>query len=219
MGKLVLLRHAESVWNKKNVFTGWVNVGLSAQGVLDAVKVGKKMADLSFDIVYVSSLIRSQLTVFIALAESKSSKTPVFLPNIHIERSIQKELLPVYQEEALNERHYGDLQGKNKDEIKKQYGEEQFKKWRRGYDTPPPCGESLNMTITRVLPFFKKVVVPHMEKGETVLIGAHGNTLRGIIMELDGLSEAEVVSLEVPMAEPIIYSYQKGKWSSNAVLR
>ncbi len=228
MGKLVLLRHAESVWNKKNLFTGWVNVGLSSKGALDALNAGKKIKDLAFDVVYVSSLIRSQITVFLALSESSSSKTPVFLPGIHKEGSVkleipnvemQKELIPVYQEEALNERHYGDLQGKNKDAIKKEYGEEQFKKWRRGYDTPPPNGESLKMTITRVLPFFKETIIPRMKKGETVLIGAHGNTLRGIIMELEGLTEQEVVSLEVPMAEPLSYSYENGQWRSYAPLR
>jgi|JI9StandDraft_1071089.scaffolds.fasta_scaffold02040_11 2,3-bisphosphoglycerate-dependent phosphoglycerate mutase len=223
MGRLVLLRHAESVWNKKNIFTGWVNVGLSKEGALAALLAGKKIANLEFDAAFVSSLIRAQMTVFLALAESHSLKTPVLVSESLEEQvknaEVRKNLLPVYPEEALNERHYGDLQGQNKDAIKKEYGEEAFQKWRRGYDTPPPNGESLKMTIERVLPFFKEKILPHMERGETLLIGAHGNTLRGIIMYLTGLSEKEVASLEVAMAEPLIYAYERGKWREDALVR
>jgi 2,3-bisphosphoglycerate-dependent phosphoglycerate mutase len=125
----------------------------------------------------------------------------------------KKDLVIMEIEEALNERCYGKLQGQNKEEVKEKFGEEQFLLWRRSFSTPPPGGESLEMTTLRTLPFFKKKVLPFLEKGENILIVAHGNTLRGILLFIEGLSKEDVVKLEVPTGEPIIYTYQKGIWT------
>ncbi len=204
MGKLVLLRHGESVWNKKNVFTGWVNIGLSDGGVKEALDAGEKMKEFSFDAVYVSKLIRAQLTVALAL------KNAVFPGDAEWGEDYGgNDLIPVIESDALNERYYGKLQGKNKEVIKKEFGEEQFKLWRRSYNTPPPKGESLKMTIERTLPFCKKEIFPRVEKGETILVCAHGNSIRGIVMYLDKLSEEEVVSLEIPTGVPLVYDLSR----------
>lgn len=214
MGKLVLLRHGESLWNKKNIFTGWVDIPLSETGVDEALLAGDKIAHIPFHVMYVSKLIRAQMTGFIALAKNQSGKVPLFLQEE--ERGPSKmntEMIPVYASQALNERHYGSLQGKNKDEVRSEVGDEQFKLYRRSYDVRPPEGESLKMTIDRTMPYFKDKIIPHLEKGENVLIAAHGNSLRGIVMFLDNLTPNEVVHLEIPTGLPILYHYEKGKWS------
>lgn len=198
MGKLVLLRHGESVWNKKNVFTGWVNIGLSDEGVKEALDAGEKMKEFSFDAIYSSKLIRAQMTVALAV------KNAVF-PGALGEDYGENDLIPVIESDALNERYYGKLQGKNKEGIKKEFGEEQFKLWRRSYDVQPPEGESLKMTIERTLPYCKKEIFPRVKKGETILVCAHGNSIRGIVMYLDKLSNEEVVNLEIPTGVPLIY--------------
>jgi len=223
MGKLVLLRHGESLWNKKNIFTGWVDIPLSETGVDEAVLAGDKIAHIDFNVMYVSTLIRAQMTGFIALAKCRGSKVPVFVsehPHDWEKSYSNKEkegMIPVYQSSALNERYYGELQGKNKDEIKKEVGEVQFKLWRRSYDTPPPKGESLKMTIERTMPYFKEKIIPHLDRGENVLIAAHGNSLRGIVMYLDNLSHDEVVHLEIPTGQPILYHYDSGKWGKKSL--
>ena len=202
MGKLVLLRHGESVWNKKNVFTGWVNIGLSEGGIEEARKAGKELKKFIFDAVYVSTLIRAQMTVALALADQML----LFPGDGEWDKSYgESEFIPVIESAALNERYYGKLQGKNKDAIRQEFGEEQFRLWRRSYDVPPPEGESLKMTIERTLPYCKKEIFPRVEKGETILICAHGNSIRGIVMYLDGLSEEEIVQCEIPTGVPLIY--------------
>ncbi len=214
-----MLRHGQSTWNKKNVFTGWVNVPLSGEGVKEALAAGDKIAHIHFDRIYTSMLIRAQDTALLAMTKSKSGQIPLLIrghegerERIHGEAG-KKDIVIVEADEALNERYYGDLQGQNKDEIKEKFGEGQFLLWRRSYATRPPNGESLEMTIARSLPFFKKKILPHLEKGENILISAHGNTLRGILMFIEGLSEEDVVKLEVPTGEPIFYTYQKGIWT------
>ncbi len=216
---LILMRHGESVWNKANLFTGWVDIPLSQKGIEEAQKAGRSLKGLSFDVVYTSNLARAQQTALLALNEADSNTIPTFLPEkndpkadwakIYSEKT-KEQLLPMIRAWQLNERYYGELQGLNKTETKAKYGEEQVQIWRRSFDVPPPNGESLKMTAARTLPYFDKEILPRLEKGERVLIVAHGNSLRSIMMELDQLSPQEVVSLEIPLGTPIPY-FLEGK--------
>jgi len=219
MGTLVLLRHGESEWNKQNLFTGWVDIPLSLGGIQEAEKAGKELASLSFDVIFTSALIRAHMTLCYVMLHSESKKVPIFLHRdkkmkdwgqIYGEKSFEN-TVPVISSWHLNERCYGKLQGLNKQETKKQYGEEQVQLWRRGYAVSPPDGESLEMTAKRTLPFFKQKVVPFLEKGSNVLISAHGNSLRSIVMKLDGLTKEEVVELEIPTGVPLLYHYKDGQ--------
>jgi 2,3-bisphosphoglycerate-dependent phosphoglycerate mutase len=206
MGKIVLLRHGESVWNQKNVFTGWVNIGLSEKGIQEALEAGENMKEIRFDGVYVSKLIRSQMTVLLALSKNRVSPNPLFQGDPHWGKSYgENEFLSVIETEALNERYYGKLQGKNKDAVRAEFGENQFRLWRRSYREAPPEGESLKMTIERTLPFCETEIFPRARRGETLLVCAHGNSIRGIVMYLDKLSEEEIVTLEIPTGVPLIY--------------
>lgn len=225
--KLVLLRHGESAWNKKNIFTGWVDIPLTQKGIEEAFKAGDRIASIPFNVVYTSTLIRAQLTVFLALSRSKQELVPCMIhkdnptflkmAKVHDPKT-EKNLLPVYAHSELNERMYGVLQGVNKAETLKKYGEEQFLLWRRSYRVNPPEGESLEMTAKRTVPFFEKGIMPHLEKGENVLISAHGNSLRSIVMFLDQLSEEEVVKLEIPTGDPICYEFNgKGSWKKEDI--
>ncbi len=219
MAKLILLRHGESVWNKKNVFTGWVDVPLSANGVQEAINAGEKLADIEFDVVYTSVQIRAIETAMIALSQNKSEKTPTV---IHAQGKMKdwttiysdemnNSTIPVFHDWHLNERYYGELQGKNKAETAKQYGDEQVHQWRRSYDVPPPNGECLKDTAERTIPFFEKEILPYLQQDKNVLISAHGNSLRSIVMNIDGLSKDEVLSLEIPTGKPILYEMKDGK--------
>jgi 2,3-bisphosphoglycerate-dependent phosphoglycerate mutase len=219
--KLILLRHGQSVWNKENLFTGWVDIPLSEEGIQEAKRAGDSIKNIPIDVVFTSSLIRAQMTVPLALLHHSSKKIPVFLHpgkgkldewGQVYSREAKKNLIPVYQAWELNERMYGRLQGLNKEETAREFGEEQVKLWRRSFDTRPPEGESLEMTAGRTLPYFKKEIVPHLEKGETVLIAAHGNSLRSIVMHIEQLNQKEVIALELPTGLPRIYSYQKGSY-------
>ena len=206
MGKLILLRHGESEWNKKNVFTGWVNIGLSEKGIAEAIDAGEKLADIKFDAVYVSKLIRAQTTAALVLSKNRATTTAIFPTGSDWERSYgESDSIQVIENEALNERYYGKLQGKNKDAIKKEFGEEQFKLWRRSYDTAPPEGESLKMTIERTLPYCEKEIFPKVRNGQTVFVCAHGNSIRGIVKYLDKLTDDAIVNLEIPTGVPLFY--------------
>lgn len=218
--KLILMRHGQSVWNKKNLFTGWVDVPLSEQGVQEAVEGGKKIAKIPIGVIFTSSLIRAQMTAFIAMLSHTSKKTPIL---IHHEKKLSswginhgkdsaKETIPVFYSWHLNERMYGKLQGSNKDEMRKKFGKEQVHIWRRSYDIAPPEGESLKMTAERTLPYFKQEIIPYLEKGENVFISAHGNSLRALIMFLEDLPKEEVVKLEIATGDPMIYLYEKNRW-------
>lgn len=220
MGKLILLRHGESMWNKSNLFTGWVDVPLTEKGILEAINAGKKMQNDPIDVIFTSTLVRAQETLAIAMAYHASGKTPVFLhphegklekwAHIYSEKA-QNKIIPVHRAWELNERMYGALQGLNKAETAEKYGADQVKIWRRSYDTAPPEGESLKTCAERTLPYFKKQILPLLQKGLNILVSAHGNSLRSIIMELDQLTKEEVVSLEITLGEPIYYSFEKGK--------
>jgi 2,3-bisphosphoglycerate-dependent phosphoglycerate mutase len=189
MTKLVIVRHGQSLWNKENRFTGWVDIDLSEQGLEEAKKAGEKLKGMHFDIAFTSDLIRAQRTLEIILKE------------------IGQEDMPVREDQALNERMYGDLQGMNKDEARKQFGVEQVHIWRRSFDTPPPAGESLKDTAARVIPYFEKNILPELKKGKNILIAAHGNSLRALIMYMEKISREEILKVEIPTGVPKIYEF------------
>lgn len=227
MAKLVLVRHGESVWNKKNVFTGWVDVPLSTNGINEALKAGDRLSDISFEVVYTSVQIRAIQTAMIALARSKNDKTPVI---IHSEgkmaewteiysEEMKKNIVPVYRDWHLNERYYGELQGKNKAETAEAYGAEQVHLWRRSYDIPPPKGECLKDTAERTIPFFTENILKDLADGKNVLVSAHGNSLRSIVMFIENLSREEVLNLEIPTGSPILFDYTDGKLSRTPEIR
>lgn len=186
-GKLVLLRHGESQWNLENRFTGWIDVPLTDKGKKEAYEIGKVLKDIPMDIAFTSVLIRAIDTLDQAL------------------QGAEQDLVPIVKDAALNERMYGDLQGLNKAETAKKYGADQVKIWRRSYDVAPPNGESLKDTAARTLPYFNDHIYPLVKEGKNVLISAHGNSLRAIVMELDKLSKEEVLELNIPNAVPILY--------------
>lgn len=220
MAKLILMRHGQSQWNQNNLFTGWVDIPLSLKGVEESLEGGKKIHNIPIDVIFTSSLIRAQMTAMLAMSVHKSGKVPVILhpenegklnswAQIYGEQA-KSQTIPTFIAWELNERMYGELQGINKTELAERYGKEQVQIWRRSYDIPPPKGESLEMTAARSIPYFENTIIPYLEKGQNVFIAAHGNSLRAIIMDLEGLSKEEVVKLEMATGEPIIYDYHDG---------
>ena len=189
MATLMLVRHGQSQWNLENRFTGWIDVPLTQAGGAEAQKAGELIGKLRlrFDVAYTSVLVRATETLRIIL-------------NI-----LHQEEIPIVQDAALNERHYGELQGLNKDEMRKKFGEEQVQLWRRSYDVAPPGGESLKDTAARTIPFFEARILPDVKAGKNVLVSAHGNSLRSIVMHLDHLTQEEVLKLEIPTGVPIRY--------------
>jgi len=186
MPKLVLIRHGQSIWNLENRFTGWVDVPLTKQGEEEARKAAEHLRGIDFPVAYTSALRRAQDTLRIILERLGTD-------------------VPVIRDQALNERHYGDLQGLNKDDLRKQYGEEQVKIWRRSYDVPPPGGEALKDTAARTLPFFERCIMGDIRQGKNVLVVAHGNSNRSIVMQLDKLSKEEVLELNLETGVPLVY--------------
>ncbi|NGX50965.1 MAG: 2,3-bisphosphoglycerate-dependent phosphoglycerate mutase [Chlamydiae bacterium] len=224
--KLILLRHGKSEWNQKNRFTGWVDIPLSRDGVVEAQEAGKRISRVPFDVIFVSSLMRAELTAMIAMSEHEGGKTPLLLHEGEgkleewakiYDPKAEANCIPVYAAWEINERMYGELQGLDKDETRAKFGADQVKIWRRSFSTPPPHGESLEMTAKRSIPYFKEKIVPFLEKGKHVLVSAHGNSLRSIVMYLDNLSEEEVLNLEIPTGEPLCYSFQAGSWKKEAI--
>ena len=187
MRQLVLVRHGESEWNKENRFTGWIDIPLSQKGEEEAREVGEKLKGMSFDKAFTSVLLRATKTFEIA------AQTAGF-----------KHLI-AEKDEALNERMYGELQGLNKDECREKFGAEQVQIWRRSFDVPPPRGESLKDTAERVLPYYFKRIEPMLKEGKNILIVAHGNSLRALIMYLEKLSGDQIVKVEIPTGVPILY--------------
>lgn len=222
MVKLILMRHGQSQWNLQNLFTGWVDIPLSSLGVEEALEGGRRIQHEPIDIIFTSTLIRAQMTAMLAMTMHQSGKVPLILhegkgrlkewSQIH-STSAAEQTIPVICAWELNERMYGELQGVNKKELADKYGAEQVQIWRRSFDVPPPGGESLQMTAARSIPYFEQTIVPHLDQGKNVFIAAHGNSLRSIIMELDGLSSEEVVQLELATGLPIIYHYEHGTFS------
>lgn len=194
MSTLVLLRHGQSQWNLENKFTGWVDVPLTEKGAEEAHRAGQLLREsgITFSRCFTSELQRAQETLRIALEEMGAAD------------------LPVARDQALNERHYGDLQGLDKAETAKKYGDEQVHIWRRSYDVPPPNGESLKDTAARTLPYFSQHVRPCLEAGENVLVAAHGNSLRSIVMDLEKLTREEVLQLNIATGVPLVYELDGG---------
>lgn len=200
MPLLVLIRHGQSLWNLENRFTGWVDVPLTSQGEQEARNAAGKLAAYSFDVAYTSALTRAQRTLQLIL-ETNGWKTPVI------------------RDQALNERHYGDLQGMNKDDMREKFGEEQVKIWRRSYDIPPPNGEALKNTAERTVPFFERCIMGDIRQGKNVLVVAHGNSNRSIVMMLDQLTGDEVIQLELATGVPLVYEIEtNGKVLSRTMM-
>ncbi|HEY8206965.1 MAG TPA: 2,3-bisphosphoglycerate-dependent phosphoglycerate mutase [Myxococcaceae bacterium] len=186
MSKLVLIRHGQSLWNLENRFTGWIDVPLTEKGRDEARRAGKSIADIKFDVAYTSVLSRAQETLDLVL-EATGQRPPII------------------RDQALNERHYGDLQGLNKADTAKRYGDAQVKLWRRSYDVVPPNGESLELTAKRTLPFYDRAIAGDLRQGKNVLVVAHGNSNRSIVMQLDHLDHEQVVALELGTGVPLVY--------------
>ena len=186
---LVLVRHGQSEWNLKNLFTGWKDVDLTEQGVQEARAAGRKLKaqGLAFDLAYTSVLKRANRTLDLILEEMGQTG------------------IPIIRDQALNERDYGDLVGLNKDDARKKWGEEQVLIWRRSYDVPPPGGESLKDTVARALPYFVQEILPRVLRGERTLISAHGNSLRALIMVLERLTPEQILKRELGTGVPIVY--------------
>ena len=186
---LVLVRHGESEWNLKNLFTGWKDVGLTEKGIAEARAAGSKLKSqgLSFDVAFTSALVRAQHSLDFILEEMGQAKIPIF------------------RDKALNERDYGDLSGLNKDDARARWGAEQVHIWRRSYDVAPPGGESLKDTAARVLPYYIGEILPAVLRGERVLISAHGNSLRALVMVLERLSTTDILKREIGTGVPLIY--------------
>jgi len=192
---LVLVRHGQSEWNAKNLFTGWKDPGLTLAGEKEASNAGRliKEKNIKFSMMFTSALKRAQITGQMIL------------------EGIAQADIEVIKNQALNERDYGELAGLNKDDARKEWGEEQVHIWRRSYDIPPPGGESLKNTAERVLPYFNSSILPKLIEGKNILVAAHGNSLRSLVMQLDNLSKEEVIALEIPTGAPIIYSFDGSK--------
>ncbi len=217
MYKIVLVRHGESIWNKENLFTGWTDVDLSEKGVIEAKAAGQRLAaeGFVFDECWTSVLKRAIRTLWLTLDE------------------MDLMYLPIFKDWRLNERHYGALQGFNKAETATKYGEEQVKLWRRSFDVPPPAleladprfpghdpryanleknqlplCESLKDTCKRTLPFWKDVIIPRLVAGRKMIVSAHGNSLRAIVKSLDGISDADIVNLNIPTGIPLVYEFE-----------
>ena len=191
MVTLVLIRHGQSLWNAENKFTGWTDIGLSEKGIKEAENAGKILEDVEFDVVHTSALIRAQKTAEIIIKNNKKS-----------------EGIPVHKDKRLNERHYGSLQGLNKKETAEKYGAEQVHIWRRSFDVPPPDGESLKMNAERTLPYFKENIIGDLKNGKNVLVAAHGNSLRSIVMFIENISKEDVVKLEIQTGVPRTYVFE-----------
>jgi 2,3-bisphosphoglycerate-dependent phosphoglycerate mutase len=198
---LVLVRHGQSEWNLKNLFTGWKDVDLTQQGILEAKKAGEKLKarGIKFDVAFTSALKRAQKTLDLVLAEMGERKIPIF------------------RDQALNERDYGDLVGLNKDDARKKWGDEQVLKWRRSYDLAPPGGESLKDTVARALPYFVQEILPRVLRGERTIVAAHGNSLRALVMVLERLSPEGILRRELATGVPIVYRLNADSTVAEAV--
>ena len=186
---LVLVRHGQSEWNLKNLFTGWKDVGLTEKGIAEAKTAGERLKKkgLKFDVAYTSVLKRAQNTLDLMLDE------------------LGQKGLKTFKDQALNERDYGDLTGLNKDDARKKWGEEQVLIWRRSFDVSPPGGESLRDTLARALPYYMKHIQPDVLSGKSVLVSAHGNSLRALIMAIEGLSPEQILKRELETGVPVFY--------------
>ena len=194
--KLILIRHGQSVWNAENRFTGWTDVDLSDKGVKEAEEAGNELRNQVIDVIHTSDLIRAKRTAEIVIRANVSSKDTV-----------------TKSDWRLNERNYGTLQGLNKAETAQKHGAEQVHIWRRSFDVSPPEGESLEMTAKRTIPYFEEEIIPDLESGVSVLVSAHGNSLRSIVMHIEGIPPKDIVSFEIQTGVPRYYDYSNGELS------
>ena len=192
---LVLVRHGQSEWNKKNLFTGWKDPELTELGIEEAIQAGNQLqqSNIKFDVMFTSDLFRAQETGRLILEQMNQTD------------------IATIKDQSLNERNYGELAGLNKDDARKKWGEEQVHIWRRSFDVPPPGGESLKNTAERVLPYFESKILPEVIKGKNILIAAHGNSLRALVMKLEDISPDEIVKLEIATGDPLTYECSEGK--------
>ena len=214
MSQLILIRHGQSQWNLENRFTGWVDVPLSPKGIQEAISAGKKLQGTRLDAGYVSHMLRAIQTLYYVLGELTDPRTLI----IHHEEARIRDWerhsgkmdteLPIYQSVELAERYYGDLQGLNKDETRKKYGEAQVHLWRRSYDVRPPGGESLKDTCERTIPYYQSFIEPELRKGKTLLVVAHGNSLRSIVKYVENIPDETIPSLEIPTGVPLLYTFK-----------
>ncbi|EOA34076.1 hypothetical protein CARUB_v10021577mg [Capsella rubella] len=218
---LILIRHGESLWNEKNLFTGCVDVPLTQKGVGEAIEAGKKISNIPVDLIFTSSLIRAQMTAMLAMTQHRRKKVPIILHNESVKaktwshvfsEETRKQSIPVIAAWQLNERMYGELQGLNKKETAERYGTQQVHEWRRSYEIPPPKGESLEMCAERAVAYFEDNIKPELASGNNVMIAAHGNSLRSIIMYLDDLTSQEVTTLDLSTGIPLLYIFKEGKF-------
>ncbi|CAL1390395.1 unnamed protein product [Linum trigynum] len=218
---LILIRHGESLWNEKNLFTGCVDVPLTKKGVEEAIEAGKRISNIPVDMIYTSALIRAQMTAMLAMTQHRRKKVPIIMHNENEQArswsqvfsdDTMKQSIPVITAWQLNERMYGELQGLNKQETAERYGNDKVHEWRRSYDIPPPNGESLEMCAERAVAYFRDYIEPQLQSGRNVMIAAHGNSLRSIIMYLDELTSQEVVSLELSTGIPMLYIFKEGRF-------
>jgi 2,3-bisphosphoglycerate-dependent phosphoglycerate mutase len=214
---LILMRHGESMWNKANLFTGWIDIPLSQKGIEEALEAGRKIKDIPIDLIFMSTLIRSQMSAMLAMSQHTDGRAPVVLHDgegklgewsQNYGASPDEMTIPVIRAWELNERMYGRLQGLNKAETAEKYGAEQVQLWRRSYDIAPPEGESLQMTAARSIPYFQEKILPQIQQGKNVFVAAHGNSLRSIVMFLEGLSKEQVLKLELDTGKPLIYNFR-----------
>ena len=210
---MVLVRHGQSQWNLENRFTGWVDVPLSIKGRQEATSAGKKLKEMRFDAIYISHLLRAIQTLHYILLELSDTRIPIIY---HEEKRIhdwehyngdRNNEIPIYQSVDLAERYYGDLQGLNKAETMKKYGDAQVHLWRRSYDINPPHGESLKDTCERTIPYYKNHILLDLQAGKNVLIVAHGNSLRSITKYVENISDTEIPNVEIPTGVPIVYTF------------
>lgn len=220
MSILILIRHGESLWNAANKFTGWVDVPLSRRGRAEAIIASAKLRNYRVNVCFTSLLIRAIETAIVCLTEYEeicSGKTPILKHEADDRdwhgwdnyEGHQDEELPIFPSQALDERYYGQLQGLNKAQTALKYGEEQVRNWRRSFSLQPPGGESLEDTQKRVIPYFASRILTHLTHDDTVLVAAHGNSLRSIIMKLENLTPEQVLTLELATGVPIVYEFDK----------
>ncbi len=218
MGVLVLVRHGESRWNLCNRFTGWIDVPLSIKGIQEAEACAIHCKKYSYAAAFTSDLTRAQSTLLIILSQQERTgifqhDDPKYLHWTHSSNKCGSDDLPIFASDALNERYYGALQGLEKHEAEAEYGAANVLSWRRSYRAQPPGGESLAEAHARTTPFLLSEILPRVERGENIIVTAHGNTLRGIIKHLEGLSDEQIAFVDLPEAMPLIYDYQDGKYS------
>lgn len=223
MSHLILIRHGASKWNEENRFTGWVDIPLSEKGLREAKKAGVAIKNISIDVAFTSKLVRAHQTLFHILMQQ--NKTDIFLHTSrwrklwsqHEGKQYDKKEIPIYSSDKLNERYYGKLQGLNKDETRKKYGKEQVHFWRRGWAVRPPEGESLKDVYKRVIPYFKKNILPQLQAGKNVLVSAHGNSLRALVKFIDEIKDEDIHLLNLDCGKPVIYTFKNNTLTRHGV--